>query len=139
VPRNLATNMASVVFQHMLKQEAFFMLGPEKARLLRENPSKIIFKYNGDGSPLSLSVLLPRDPNLIPTITQRSLMIKEKVDAEPYATNYPHRNRAVTIAKMFILTEEDPSSDVQITFLACTLSHFNHFFDRTPSRDWLDV
>jgi len=124
-------------FSHMLKKEAFFVLGPERVRRLRENPNKVVFKYNTDGTPFSLSVLVPDDPNLIQTLTDQSKVMREKTDAEAYATVYPNRKRALTIAKMFVLKEE--GNDVQITFLPCTLSHFNHFFERTPYRDWLDI
>jgi len=116
------------------------MLGPDRARRLRENPDKVIFKYKRDGTPLSLSFLVPYEPDLCETITQRIGLIKERVDAEPYATLYPHRSRATAVAKMFIMTSEsEHENDVQITFLPCALSHFNHFFDRTPYREWLDL
>jgi len=124
-------------FSHMLKKEAFFVLGPERARRLRDNPNKVIFKYNRDGTPFSLSVLVPDDPDLTQTLIDRSKVMRDRTDTEAYATAYPYRKRALTIAKMFLIKEE--GNEVQVTFLPCTLSHFNHFFERIPYRAWLDI
>lgn len=134
----MLSEMAAAFFADILQKEVIFVLGSERARRLRENPDKVIFKYKLDGTPFSLEVLLPQEPNLVQLITERVNLLRERVDAEPYATTYPERKRALALAKMFIIVPEHPDGEVQITFLPCTLSHFNHFFERIPYRDWLD-